>query len=99
MRNLKAGHCYFTFSYYDEDVKMPLIETFVFLGLDLMEDDPQRAQRTWYFKRPDSFMATAYRFEKADYENCIRMGEDTIDLMLDFGALVEQLQVWAAAHQ
>jgi len=88
----EKGKWYFTLSYYDEKGTIPLIETIVFVGLDLIEGDTRNPERTWYFKQPDSFLSTGDRVTPAEYEHCVRYGEDTIELVLDLPALIARLQ-------
>jgi hypothetical protein len=92
LKTFNLGKCYFTLSYYDEQLDMPLVETYVFIGVDLLEGDKDRPERTWYFKLPDNFVSTGYRLERTEFEQCVRFGEDTIELVLDLPDLVSQLQ-------
>ena len=90
MTQFEMGHCYFMLSFFDNEGRMPLVETYVFIGVNLMEQDQQGT--TWYFKKPDGYIKSGARLEKADLKSCIRVGEDTIELMLDMAQLLQQLQ-------
>lgn len=92
MTQFEMGRCYFMLSFFDNEGRMPLVETYVFIGVNLMERDQQSSGTTWYYKKPDSYIESGARLEEADLENCIRVGEDTIELMLDLLQLLEQLQ-------
>jgi hypothetical protein len=87
----ERGRWYFTLSYYDEKGQIPLIETIVFIGMDLMDGDQGNPERTWYFKNPDNFLATGYQLTVADYEHCVRYGEDSIELVIALPQLIAQL--------
>jgi hypothetical protein len=95
-RILKPGRCYFMLSFFDDASKFALIESYVFLGLDLMEGDSSQTERTWYFKDPEQFLTSGYKLDALDQEHCIRVGEDTIELVLDHFQLAEQLKSNAA---
>lgn len=92
MEQFEIGRCYFMLSFADNEGRMPLVETCVFVGINLTEQDQKAPGTTRYFKTPDSYLKSGVRLEKADFENCIRVGEDTIELMLDMPQLVQQLQ-------
>ena len=92
MKTFHLGSCYFTLSYFDEQLKMPLIETYIFIGVDLLPGEKEAAERTWYFKRPDSFLATQYQLTGAELQECVRFGEDTIELVLELPDLIHKLQ-------
>jgi hypothetical protein len=92
MAQFEMGRCYFMLSFFDNEGRMPLVETYVFIGTNLMDQDRKSSGTTWYFKKPDSYIHSGARLEEADLESCIRVGEDTIELMLDMSQLLQQLQ-------
>jgi hypothetical protein len=83
-------------SYFDEELRLPLIETYVYLGQDLLGDKLREVDTISYFKRPDRFLATGYRLESNDLADCIRVGLDTIELVLDLGELITALHAVSA---
>lgn len=91
MEQFEIGRCYFMLSFADNEGLMPLVETYVYVGTNLTEQDKPPGT-TRYFKTPDSYLKSGVRLQKEDFEECIRVGEDTIELMLDLRQLVQQLQ-------
>jgi|GEM_PF-6631584 len=51
---LKEGGCYFLIGYYDEDLKVPSIETYIYLGRNLRGE--HAADERWYFQEAGSFI-------------------------------------------
>ena len=92
MPQFQIGRCYFMLSFFDSNGRMPLVETYVFIGANLMDADQKASGTTWYFKKPDSFIDSDVRLDDADHGDCIRVGEDTIELMLDMPQLLQQLR-------
>jgi hypothetical protein len=92
MEQFEIGRCYFMLSFADSEGQMPLVETYVFIGTDLTKQDKKAPKRPRYFKTPDSYLKSAVRLDRVDFKDCIRAGEDTIELMLDLPQLVQQLQ-------
>jgi hypothetical protein len=92
MAQFEIGRCYFMLSFFDSNGQMPLVETYVFIGANLMDADQKTSGTTWYFKKPDSFIESDVRLDNVDHEDCIRVGEDTIELMLDMPQLLQQLR-------
>jgi hypothetical protein len=92
MAQFEIGRCYFMLSFFDSNGRMPLVETYVFIGTNLMDADQKSAETTWYFKKPDNYIESDVRLREEDHESCIRVGEDTIELMLDMSQLLQQLK-------
>ncbi len=92
MQRFEIGSCYFMLSFFDKDGRIPMIETYIYAGANLMKADQSSSETTWYFKTPEGYMASGAKLEEANLQSFIRVGEDTVELMLDKGQLVEQLQ-------
>lgn len=92
MKTLQVGECYFMLSYFDEGSRMPLIETYVFLGLNLLPQDNAGTETIRYLREPDSYLERGDALEQSDLGDCIRVGDDTIELVLDLPELLEQLR-------
>lgn len=45
MTQFEMGRCYFMLSFFDNEGRMPLVETYVFIGVNLMERDQQSSGR------------------------------------------------------
>jgi len=52
--NLKEGGCYFLIGYYDEDLRVPSIETYIYLGKNLLGETA--TDERWYFQEAESFV-------------------------------------------
>jgi hypothetical protein len=50
----RDGICYFLLGYHDEDFKFPSIETYVYLGKNLLGEDA--SDDRWYFLEAESFV-------------------------------------------
>ena len=50
---LEEGACYFLLGYYDEAFKLPSIETFIYLGKNLLGE--AAGDERWYFQQAESF--------------------------------------------
>ena len=53
LARFKEGACYFLVGYYDEDFKLPSIETFIYLGKNLLGENATNER--WYFQQAESF--------------------------------------------
>lgn len=50
----REGACYFLLGYYDEDFNLPSVETFIYLGKNLLGEDATNER--WYFQQAESFV-------------------------------------------
>lgn len=94
--HFERGKCYFMLSYFDEDLLMPLIETYVYIGMNLLATDAPASEPVWYFKKPDQFLRMGYRLETDDLRDCITVDQESVELLLDLPELVERLADVAA---
>jgi len=51
---LKVGGCYFLLGYFDEDLRLPSIETYIYLGKNILDETEGDAR--WYFQEAESFV-------------------------------------------
>jgi hypothetical protein len=54
-QDLREGESYFRVTYCDTKSDIPLIETWIYVGKDLLEGDGPREAK-WYFQDPDSYI-------------------------------------------
>ena len=54
LAQFKEGACYFLIGYYDDGMKLLAIETFIYLGKNLL-GEAEREER-WYFQQAESFV-------------------------------------------
>jgi hypothetical protein len=52
--HFNEGACYFLLGYYDDDLKLPSIETFIYLGKNLLGE--LASDERWYFQQAESFV-------------------------------------------
>jgi len=52
--SFKEGACYFLVGYYDDGMKLPAIETFIYLGKNLLGEAEN--EERWYFQQAESFV-------------------------------------------
>ena len=79
-------------SFFDSEGRIPIVETYIFAGTDLMEDDRESSATTWYFKTPEGYSASGAELNSQNMQSFIRVGEDTLELVLSRQQLIEQLQ-------
>ena len=92
MKQFEMGGCYFMLSFSDHAGSIPIVETYIFAGKNLMEGDKHSGEETWYFKTPDGFAESAYVLTSENLQDFIRIGSDAIELVLDKAQLIDQLQ-------
>jgi hypothetical protein len=90
VQQLDQGKAYFFLSYADERMRIPLIETYIYLGSNLREESS--AEQVRYFKEPDRFLQTGQTLDDRDLAHCILVGDDTAELILDARGLINALQ-------
>ena len=64
---LTEGGCYFLIGYFDDDLRLPSIETFIYLGKNLLgdsENDPR-----WYFQEAESFVRNGRQVPRSGRDN------------------------------
>ena len=52
---LREGECYFDMSFYDTRNDIPSIQTWIYIGKNLLKADATRGDR-WYFQDPESYL-------------------------------------------
>jgi len=90
-----AGEVYFRVKYAEAGHRYPLIESFVFVGKNLSDDD---SEDTWYFQFVDCFSRFGLIVEgcEADWRVCC-LAANQLEDMFDPGHLAAELAL--AAHR
>jgi hypothetical protein len=83
------GRCYFIVSYADEDLRFPLIETYVYVGIDIYPHGS--GNKLWYFKQPDAFVKSGNSAEESERNDFVCLDEATLGLVSDIPDLVGKL--------
>lgn len=63
----KEGACYFLVGYYDDDLKLPAIDTFIYLGKNLLGE--AESEGRWYFQHAESFVRNGRVVPSKDRKN------------------------------
>lgn len=87
-REFNAGEVYFRVTYAERSMSYPLIESFVFVGKNLSEED---SEDTWYFQFADSFSKAGSILEGTggDRRVCCLTESDLGDMLNDEQLLQE----------
>jgi hypothetical protein len=83
---LKPGGIYFLVAYLDRALRVPHISTYAFVGHDA-------AERVWYFQDAVSFAKNGLLdlAAAAGHPDCLCLGDDGVDDVLDWDRLVDEL--------
>ena len=84
-----VGEMYFRVKYAERDMKYPLLDSFIFVGKNLSEED---SQDTWYFQFADSIAAHGTILESSTGERRVAcLNESELRDMLDDKQLLAEL--------
>jgi hypothetical protein len=90
MRNLDEGDVYFRLTFSDPEMRYPQVESFVFVGKNLSDED---TEDTWYFQFSSDYAANGAigRGAPEGQRVTLATARDVGD-MLDLGGLVQELE-------
>jgi hypothetical protein len=90
MKNFRVGECYFRLSFIDPAMTLPVVDTLVFVGMNLAAEDKKE---TWYFQDAHSYNASGPAHESGakDAQVFCYSKEDVGDL-LDLARLGREIQ-------
>jgi hypothetical protein len=101
-RTLEVGETYFSVFYMDEELKIPVVETLVYLGAD-MADGPDGRQRAHLFQFAGSFHSDGNWNEMSDEERAefpeppvMAFGDSDCEYVVDAEGLIAELRKWQA---
>lgn len=88
--NYEPGQCYFMFGYCDRDLRIPDIDTYIFLGRNVF--GPKSEDR-WYFQEARSFVEHGRITTTSDpnYEHVMAITKDALSNFVDWRGLIEEL--------
>ena len=97
MGEFQKGKVYFRVKYADVTMRYPQIDSFVYVGKNLSDED---SEDTWYFQFADSFTKSGSAVENPgdDLKVCCITSRDIGD-MLDLNELTAELQASESRHQ
>ena len=89
---LVPGNCYFHVAYYDGDLLLPIIETFVYVREVV---DRETGRHGWLFKEPDGDVPQCEEPQPGEY---LFVADADLHSILDFDGLARQLREIATLH-
>jgi hypothetical protein len=86
---LVPGNCYFLLNYYDDDLKVPFIRTYLFAQEAAGESD----EKLWLFREP-----TTEEDQQSDEDVMLAIREDQLYQILDLNGLIQSLGELVPLH-
>jgi len=93
--NLFDGKIYYLVWYYDADLCMPDIETYIYVGKNVLPSDKSSEEDQWYFQNPELYLEKGVFFknqEGVDY-GVLRADLDTLETMYNLEGLIATLSI------
>jgi hypothetical protein len=91
---LIPGNCYFSVHFYDNDLLLPMIDTLVYVGQELDQDE----RRLWLFKEPESPPSPEEQDPSSEPPALIGFSDGQLHEIVDFDGLMQRLGEIAADH-
>jgi hypothetical protein len=90
---LIEGERYFLVWYYDEEMRIPDIETHIFVGKNVFSEPDAPGQDAWYFQDPDSYVKLGIFSSIQDKSKCqlLKADKDTLESLYDLDGLIQEL--------
>jgi hypothetical protein len=91
----EKDQCYFLVTHFDHDCRLPSVETYVFVGKNILgETAAASSDDRWYFQSGE-LRAQSGLFDRSRHipaEHLIVIGEDMIDEFVDIRGLIDRLE-------
>ncbi len=90
---LVIGRCYFLISFLDEEMRIPEIETYIYIGKNLISESDVSDESGWYFQDPESYLSVG-QFDSSRKDiarDVMRVDDHTLDLLCDLPGLIRRL--------
>ena len=91
---LIPGNCYFSVAFYDKDLLLPMIDTLVYVGQEIDQDEG----RLWLFKEPESQPSPEEQEVAPEPPVLIGFSDKELHEIVDFDGLIQKLREIAADH-
>ncbi len=91
---LIPGNCYFSVHFYDNDLLLPMIDTLVYVGQEIDQDE----RRLWLFKEPESPPDPEEQEVVPESPALIGFSDKQLHEIVDFDGLIRRLGEIAADH-
>jgi hypothetical protein len=92
--SLIPGNCYFSVHFYDNDLRLPMIDTLVYVGQEIDQDEG----RLWLFKEPESPSSPDEQDVAPEPPALIGFSDKQLHDIVDFDGLIQRLREIAADH-
>ena len=81
-------------SYFDQGMRFPDIETYVFVGNNLLEDDGGEDMSYWYFQDAESYAEQGIftQIEDKASREVMRADEEALEMFFDYDGLCDVLE-------
>lgn len=91
--NLIVGQSYFLLGFYDEEMCVPDIESYIYVGSNLLPSDKEAKEEWWYFQDPETYMKQGCFVSVDDKRDCgvLRANLVTLEMLHDLGGLIQRL--------
>lgn len=92
-KSLVIGNCYFLVSYFDQEMRFPDIETYVFVGINLLEGKAEGGSY-WYFQDAESYVEQGIftQIEDKTSREVMRADKDGLEMFFDYDGLFDVLE-------
>lgn len=91
---LVPGNCYFSIHFYDKDLLLPCIDTLVYVGQEIDEDEGH----LWLFKEPERASNPEEQNVTPEPAALLALPDEQLHEIVDFDGLVQRLREIAAEH-
>ena len=87
------GNTYYLIGYFDNNLKIPDVETYIYVGKNVLPSDKNSNGDSWYFQDPSSFLSKGYFYENQNKEgfDIVRADEETLETIFDVSGLINEL--------
>lgn len=88
---LIKGNCYFIVSYFDDGMCIPDVETYIFVGVNLLEENNDITY--WYFQDAESYekYGEFSQIQDKSSREVLRVDKEALEMIYDYHGLIEVL--------
>ncbi len=90
--DLKIEKCYFMVDFYDKDLSVPNIETYIYIGKNIYGNQDNEKD-SWYFQEPDIFFdkGTSHEQDNSLENGIIFIEQDMLEFVYDINGVISEL--------
>ncbi len=94
INKLIQGERYFLMSFYDRNLKIPKIKTFIYVGKNLYSDRDESKGDEWFFQDPESYISHGIflQFPEGTKRNILIANSDIVPHLYDVRGLIITLE-------